>query len=183
MIRHGLVTPDNGEVVVSMICYFVVLLPLWQLFVTHTWFWFNQTSGLELIDSCFSCCRTSLCWLCTWISQTTFLMCEYRLKKLYNVHLKWTQKFPCGESLYINSKITLTQCHNQEKRKNFMTVAKWQRAIISMSLKQPEYWLKSRENKETINKLLIMSFSFFFDASGHSLEVKYILSKPFYFTG
>ena len=28
MIRHGLVTPDNGEVVVSMICYFVVLLPL-----------------------------------------------------------------------------------------------------------------------------------------------------------
>ena len=30
MIRHGLVTPDNGEVVASIICYFVVLLPLCQ---------------------------------------------------------------------------------------------------------------------------------------------------------
>lgn len=44
MIRHGLVTPDNGEVVASRICYFVVLFPLRQLFVTHTWFWFNQTT-------------------------------------------------------------------------------------------------------------------------------------------
>lgn len=76
--------------------------------------------------------------------------------------------------MYINSKITLTQCHNQEKRKNFMTVAKWQRAIISMSLKQPAYWLKLKENKETINKLLIRAFLSFFDASGHSLEVKYL---------
>ena len=42
MIRHGLVTPDNGEVAASMIFYFVVLLPLCQL--THTWSWFNQTN-------------------------------------------------------------------------------------------------------------------------------------------
>ena len=39
MIRHGLVTPDNGEVVASMIFYFVVLLPLCHL--THTGSWFK----------------------------------------------------------------------------------------------------------------------------------------------
>lgn len=37
MIRHGLITPDNGEVVASVIFYFVAVLPLCQLFVTLAW--------------------------------------------------------------------------------------------------------------------------------------------------
>lgn len=43
MIRHGLVTPDNGEVLAYIIFYFVCVTSIGQLFVTRTWLWFNQT--------------------------------------------------------------------------------------------------------------------------------------------
>jgi len=42
MIRHGLVTPDNGEVVPSNLFSLFVLIPLCQVFVTLAWLWFSQ---------------------------------------------------------------------------------------------------------------------------------------------
>ena len=52
MIRHGLVTPDNGEVAASMIFYFVEHILGCGLI---------RLVDFELFDSCFSCCRASLC--------------------------------------------------------------------------------------------------------------------------
>ena len=146
MIRHGLVTPDNGEVAASMIFYFVVLLPSCQL--THTGSWFNQTNWLWVIWQLFFLLQNLI--MSTLYLDLTDHISNVHISVKEVVHLTRTQLFPWGKSLYINC----TQCHNQEKRKNFMTVEKWQRAITSMSLKQLEHQLKLKENKETINKLL-----------------------------